>query len=167
MTLHFFSLSKLIFLFLFWYWCYYPHTLKDSVSPLCGIFTVTAPLGRFSQRFAMSVCLCVCLFVCLRHRMQFFLGLSLALRSHDQFQACHWSTPLSRFTKLVKREKFPETLSPRVGVTKTTSLLKIPLQPSSSAPGRGASVATPASFPCLGSRARSRAVAAAYPSFLG
>ena len=25
--------------------------------------------------------------------MQFFLGLSLALRSHDQFQASHWSNP--------------------------------------------------------------------------
>ena len=34
-----------------------------------------------------SVCLSVCLCVCLRHRMQFFRGLSLALRSHDQFQA--------------------------------------------------------------------------------
>ena len=33
---------------------------------------------------------CVCLFVCWRHQVQFFLGLSLALRSHDQFQASHW-----------------------------------------------------------------------------
>ena len=34
----------------------------------------------------------VCLFVCLRHWVQLYLGLSLALRSHDQFQASHWSS---------------------------------------------------------------------------
>ena len=22
----------------FWYWCHYPHTLRDIVSPVCGIF---------------------------------------------------------------------------------------------------------------------------------
>ena len=32
-----------------------------------------------------------------RHRMQFFLGLSLALTSHDQFQASHWSSPAPIF----------------------------------------------------------------------
>ena len=39
----------------------------------------SAPLGRFSHRVAMSVCLTVCLCQCL----QFFLGLPLALWSHD------------------------------------------------------------------------------------
>ena len=60
------------------------------------MFTESAPLGRFSHWVAMpvclsgclSVCLDVCLFVgmsvCLFHRVQFILGLSLALRSHDQ-----------------------------------------------------------------------------------
>ena len=23
---------------LFWYWWYYPHTLRDLVSPVCGVF---------------------------------------------------------------------------------------------------------------------------------
>ena len=44
-------------------------------------FQWIGPLGQFSLRVAMSVCLSVCL----RHWMQFFLGLSPALRSHDQF----------------------------------------------------------------------------------
>ena len=54
------------------------------------VFTNSAPLGRVGHRVAMSVCLSVC--VCLRHRVQFLLGLSLALRSHDQIPASHWST---------------------------------------------------------------------------
>ena len=36
----------------------------------------------------MSACLCVCL----PHQAQIFLGLSLAFRSPDQFQASHWSS---------------------------------------------------------------------------
>ena len=44
----------------------------------------------WSQRRHVRVS--VCLSVCLRHLMQFFLGLSLAMRSHDQFQASHWSS---------------------------------------------------------------------------
>ena len=55
---------------------------------LYTIFANSAPLGWVSHRIAMSVCL----FVCLRHWVQFFRGLSLALRSHDQFQASHWSS---------------------------------------------------------------------------
>ena len=50
------------------------------------------------------VCLFVCLSVCLRHCVQFFLrGLSLALRSHDQFQASYWSPPnkIKKITKLL------------------------------------------------------------------
>ena len=47
-----------------------------DLSLLGQIFTELAPLGRFSHRVAMSGCLSVCL----RHRVQFFLGLSLALR---------------------------------------------------------------------------------------
>ena len=37
-----------------------------------------------------SVCLCVCLSVC-AIGCSFFRGLSLALRSHDQIPASHWS----------------------------------------------------------------------------
>ena len=29
--------NLMIFSFCYWYWCYYPHTLSDSVSPVCGI----------------------------------------------------------------------------------------------------------------------------------
>ena len=45
------------------------------------IFTESAPLGQFSHRVAISVCLFVCAIRC-----SFLLGLSLALRSHDQFR---------------------------------------------------------------------------------
>ena len=53
-----------------------------------SFFTNSAPLGRVGHRVAMSVCLCVCAIKCI-----FFRGLSLALRSHDQIPASHWSTP--------------------------------------------------------------------------
>ena len=53
-------------------------------------FTETAPLGRFSFRVAMSVCLCVCAIRCI------FLGLSLALRSHDQFPGVSLVLPPTR-----------------------------------------------------------------------
>ena len=44
------------------------------------LFHQLGPLGLVVQVVAMSVCKSVCLFV-----LNFFLGLSLALRSHDQF----------------------------------------------------------------------------------
>ena len=63
----------------FWYWCYYPHTPRDSLSPVCivrclciqtcGSIRFDSTCGRFSLYVAMSVS-CVC--VCLRHRVQFF-----------------------------------------------------------------------------------------------
>ena len=56
------------------------------------IFTNLAPLGRVGHRVAMSVCVSVCLCVC-AIKCSFFLGLSLAPRSHDQIPASHWSTP--------------------------------------------------------------------------
>ena len=52
------------------------------------IFTNSAPLGRVGHRVAMSVEMSVCAIEC-----SFFRGLSLALRSHDQIPASHWSTP--------------------------------------------------------------------------
>ena len=53
---------------------------------LCGLFTESAPLGRFSHRVAMTICG----YVVVCHRVHFlFLGLSLDLRSHDPFQASH------------------------------------------------------------------------------
>ena len=47
------------------YRSYYPHRSRDSLSPVCGIFTNSAPLGRVGHRVAMSVCLWFCLCVCL------------------------------------------------------------------------------------------------------
>ena len=45
-------------------------------------------LGRFFHTVTMSVCVfATCPFSC-----NFFRGLSLALRSHDQVPASHWST---------------------------------------------------------------------------
>ena len=58
------------------------------------IFTDLADsLGPFSHRVAMSVCLSGCL----RHLVKFFLGLSLALRSYDHFQASHKSVMFCTF----------------------------------------------------------------------
>ena len=59
------------------------------------LFTESAPLGRFSLKVAMYRCLSVCAMRC-----SFFLGLSLALRSHDHFQASHWSPPNLQFPTL-------------------------------------------------------------------
>ena len=49
----------------------------------------TGPIQSYSHHVRPSVCSSVVL----RHQVQFFLGLSLALRSHDQFRATHWSPP--------------------------------------------------------------------------
>ena len=51
-------------------------------------FHQIGPLGRFDLVVAMSIYLSVP-FPC-----EFFQGLSLALRSHDQIPASHWSTLL-------------------------------------------------------------------------
>ena len=59
---------------------------------LCNVFTNSAPLGQVGHIVAVSVCVSVCLFVC-AIGCSFFRGLSSALRSHDQFQASHWSSP--------------------------------------------------------------------------
>ena len=72
--------------------CLFKHRLKDKcLGTQLYIFTESAPLGRFSHRVPISVCLSVCLSVC-SIGCSFFRGLSLALISHDQFQASHWSS---------------------------------------------------------------------------
>ena len=43
--------------------------------------------GRPCRGFSDPVCLSVCVSVCLAIKLQ---DLSLALRSHDQFEASHW-----------------------------------------------------------------------------
>ena len=48
---------------------------------------LTRPLGRVSQVVAMSVYVWIC------PLPMRFLGLSLVLRSHDQFKASHWLRP--------------------------------------------------------------------------
>ena len=63
---------------------------------LCGNFTPFIRIfliwDHFFHRVAMSFCVCVCAFRC-----SFFRGLSVALWSHGQFQAYHWSSlPPSR-----------------------------------------------------------------------
>ena len=60
----------------FWYRCYYPHMLTDSVSPVCIIFKESA-LSQFFLLVAMSVLPPLSCPL----PIQFFLGLSLALRS--------------------------------------------------------------------------------------
>ena len=89
-----------------WQSWYYPHWSRDSVSPVCGIFTESAPLSRFSHRVAVSLCFFVSLFVCLCHCVQFFWGLSLALSSHDQFEASHRSSlPLKKIIVGAEKKK--------------------------------------------------------------
>ena len=70
--------------------CFLVHGLQ--IVPLTSrmeSFHRIGPLGQFDLVVAMSVYVFVCPFSC-----DFFLGLSLALRSHDQIPASHWSTPL-------------------------------------------------------------------------
>ena len=55
-------------------------------------FHQLGPLGRVGLVVTESVCLFVCLFV--PFPCDFFLGLSLVLRPHDQIPASHWSTLL-------------------------------------------------------------------------
>ena len=63
------------------YQCFYPSILSKSVSPV---------LGRFSHKVAISVVLWFCDIGC-----SFFLGLSLALMSHDQFLGLSLVLPCS------------------------------------------------------------------------
>ena len=42
---------------LFSHWCYYLNTPRESVSPVCRIFTESASRGQFSHKVAMSGCL--------------------------------------------------------------------------------------------------------------
>ena len=55
-------------------------------------FHQLGPLGRVGLVVAESVCLSICLSV--PFQCNFFLGLSLVLRSHDQIPASQWSTLL-------------------------------------------------------------------------
>ena len=52
-------------------------------------FNQISPLGRFGLVVLMSVCLSVCVCMCVFdvYSFLYFLGLSLALRSHDHFKA--------------------------------------------------------------------------------
>ena len=59
------------------------YNCTTPMSEILVIFTNSAPLGRVGHGVAMSVCAIEC---------SFFLGLSLALRSHDQIPASHWSS---------------------------------------------------------------------------
>ena len=61
---------------------------KKCYPPSEGIFTESAPLSWFSHRVAMIICLFLL-------PDAVFLGLSFALRSHDQFPGPNWfSLPL-------------------------------------------------------------------------
>ena len=57
-----------------------------------NVFTNSAPLGWDDLVVGMSMYVCIYLYV--PFPCNFFQGLSLALRSHDQFNTFHWSTPL-------------------------------------------------------------------------
>ena len=61
------------------------------VKPSHAIFTESANCSDWAnsviELLCPSVCLCFCTTGC-----SFFLGLTLTLRSHDQFQASHWSS---------------------------------------------------------------------------
>ena len=80
----------------------YTFRSRGRSSTHCSLreFLISCPLVRFVrfwgppliQSYSRYVCLSVCVCVCgFAPRVQFFLALSLAFRSHDQFQASHWS----------------------------------------------------------------------------
>ena len=66
---------------------FYRQKFSNLRALLSIIFTNSASLGRVGHKVAMSRCVWYCTIGC-----SFFLGLSLALRSHDQFEASHWSS---------------------------------------------------------------------------
>ena len=66
-----------------------------SVCPLPMRFSKNWLLGRFFHRVAMSVAGYIYIYV--PFPCNFFQGLSLALRSHDQIPASHWWTPQNCF----------------------------------------------------------------------
>ena len=90
------------------YRCYYPHRSRESVSPVCVIFTIESPCP--------SVVLCVCAIKCI-----FFRGLSLALRSHDQFQASYWSSLPPSFRTL-ETWRLGNLVTPKLGNSETQNL---------------------------------------------
>ena len=70
--------------------------LNSLVIKIEPIFSKNRPLAdSFIESRCPSVCLSACLFV--PFPCNFFWGLSLALRSHDQIPASHWSTPKNCF----------------------------------------------------------------------
>ena len=59
---------------------------------LLGFFSPTRPSGpSWSSSYKVSLRVVCVLFVCLSPSHAIFLGLSLPLWSHDQFEASHWS----------------------------------------------------------------------------
>ena len=74
------------------------HTLRKcpiiipTFRRLTLIFRFSQTRPHWAELVIELPCPCVCLFVC-AIGCSFFRGLSLALRSHDQFQASHWSSP--------------------------------------------------------------------------
>ena len=81
-----------------------------NIDPFEGQFSSNRPTGpiRSSSRYVrMSVCVVSVPFPC-----DFFRGLSLALRSHDQIPASHWSTPSppptsrSRISKIFRDSEY-------------------------------------------------------------
>ena len=80
------NLSKYLFFYSRW---------SKVLNEIIWNFHWIGPLGRFGQVVAMSVYLFIYVYVPVPCN---FLGLSLALKSHDQFQASHWSSllPLSQ-----------------------------------------------------------------------
>ena len=82
---------KKVFSFLNLYQCFYLHQWRDSACPVCAIFFSLNRPHRADSVIELP-CPSVWMSVCLRQGVQFFCGLSLALRSHDQFQASNWSS---------------------------------------------------------------------------
>ena len=78
-------------------------------APVSIIFSPTRP--HWAELVYESPCPCVCVSVCVSVCAivcSFFLGLSLALRSHDQIPASHWATPpfkkkIDKITQPIKK----------------------------------------------------------------
>ena len=72
--------------------------IPDPWSRMIFTETPTGPIPSSSRDVCLSVCLSVCVCVSDDQSQRIFLGLTLTLRSHDQFKASHWSTLLRYHT---------------------------------------------------------------------
>ena len=95
----FFFFCPFLLLF-YWYWCYYLHTVRESMSPVCVIFKASALcVDDFYKSKCPYVCLCVCLFV----RQTFSLLLTVFLSPLPEVQCPNFLNIQNPWGKVMER----------------------------------------------------------------